>query len=522
MVKFRLFYNTDKETKWLNRMAEQGWAMTGFSFGFYRFEKCEPGEYIYQVDAAEKMFSVSEDYRQFMGEMGVEIVGIWGCWVLLRRKAEEGPFQLYTDVESSYKYYTRARNVFLTASIIEGACLFDLVINGVFLAAAWVLVLLVAVILAVFLREIVRLNGILAELKNRLEPGQGGTASAAAPRMGAVCMRAGGIGICLCCAPLLYSFLHELGHCIAVWVCGGTVTGFYPFGPDPHMTYEGVVESIPLALVHVAGAMLPLVTIAAVLLLYRGSEKHFLLNISMVIMSVIFLFTVVPWVVEPLCYLFDLADPGDDVIKFIDTTGFHPAAVALCAAFVFVLMVFLFVKRLPGMLGSFDMFTGTGRKFIILVTSAAVVCGGASMVLALLTTATGEIFTEGTFQYMTEDYGDSILWEKFDIEISQAGNYRLYLEWETDQGVIAAAALEDEEGGIHCYTTGSEYLSMESGSLYLEKGGYTLSFYLLSCEEDWLDFCGITGAKASDIMDFPWQPDGSSTVTGSYRLIRKR
>lgn len=130
MVKFRWCYNTDKETEWLNRMAGQGWAMTGFWLGFYRFERCEPGEYIYQIDATEKFFDVSEDYRQFMEEMGAEIIAAWGFSVVLRKKAGAGPFELYTDVESTIERYSKALNVFATAEAIEAACVF----SGIFCA----------------------------------------------------------------------------------------------------------------------------------------------------------------------------------------------------------------------------------------------------------------------------------------------------------------------------------------------------------------------------------------------------
>ena len=45
MIRFRLYYNKDTETVWLNKMAADGWALTGFFAGFYRFEECEKGEY---------------------------------------------------------------------------------------------------------------------------------------------------------------------------------------------------------------------------------------------------------------------------------------------------------------------------------------------------------------------------------------------------------------------------------------------------------------------------------------------
>ena len=101
MMQFRLFLDKDAETVWLNQMAADGWAMKSFFAGFYDFEKCEKGGYIYQVDFGDRLFSVSSDYRELMQEMGIEIVQTWGYWVILRKKASDGKFELYTDVESS-------------------------------------------------------------------------------------------------------------------------------------------------------------------------------------------------------------------------------------------------------------------------------------------------------------------------------------------------------------------------------------------------------------------------------------
>lgn len=494
-------------------MAQQGWALTGFFFGLHRFVECEPGEYIYQVDIAEKMFSVPESYRQFMGEMGVEIVCLWGPWVILRRKAEEGPFEMYTDVESAFEHYTKIRNLFQAVSMIEGVGLFYGVTSAVMLknAVGWVSALLAAVFLAVFLGQILRLSGILTELKNRRENVPNGMSSVSGPQM-----RAAGIAICLiCCAPFLYSFLHELGHCIAVWICGGTVTGFRPFGPDAHMTYKEVVGNLSWAFVDVAGTLLPLIIAVAVLLLYRGSKKHSLLNILLVIMSGEFLFSIISWIVGPLCCLMNLANPGEDVVKFIDNTGFHPIAVSLCATLVFVSMVLLLAKR---MLGMFDDFSkSVGRKIIILVTSLAVI---GEMFFLFLTR--NNISAEGNFQYMAEGSRDSILWEEFDIDISQAGEYIFYAKWEVDrEGVIAAVIFKDDNK-IYFDTTGASFLDAESFPFHLDSGSYTLSFYVLSCEEDWLEYSELVGVEASAIADFPWQPDGTSSVTGSYRLVHKR
>lgn len=169
MIKFRIYVDKDKETKWLNEMAAKGYAMTGFFACFYVFEKCEPGKYFYQIDITEGFFRIPESYREFMREAGVEIVCLWGPWVILRRLAEEGPFELYTDVESTIEHYTKVRNLFKFAAILELLCLFLEIIEGIRgVIVGWAGACLIGALVVVFIKEVMRINDILAELKGRM------------------------------------------------------------------------------------------------------------------------------------------------------------------------------------------------------------------------------------------------------------------------------------------------------------------------------------------------------------------
>ncbi|MFQ8631802.1 MAG: DUF2812 domain-containing protein, partial [Intestinibacter bartlettii] len=50
MIKYRYYIDNQKEQDWLNNLTKKGWALKSFFLGFYKFEKCEPGEYEYQID----------------------------------------------------------------------------------------------------------------------------------------------------------------------------------------------------------------------------------------------------------------------------------------------------------------------------------------------------------------------------------------------------------------------------------------------------------------------------------------
>ncbi|MBO5335617.1 MAG: DUF2812 domain-containing protein [Lachnospiraceae bacterium] len=168
MIKFRLYFDKDKETEWLNKLAKEGLAMTGFFAGFYTFEKCEPGKYIYQIDLGDKLFAINENYREFMEENGIEIVQSWGYWIILRKLASEGEFKLYTDVDSSIEHYTKIRNMFKAVTILELICFFI----ECFCAEAgntWAIffTILIGILLFVLLKAVLHTNEIIAELKER-------------------------------------------------------------------------------------------------------------------------------------------------------------------------------------------------------------------------------------------------------------------------------------------------------------------------------------------------------------------
>ena len=168
MVKFRLYYDKDAEEKWLNEMAAEGWAMTGFFAGFYTFEQCEKGKWSYQIDFGEKLGRVTEDYRQFMTEAGIEIVQCWGYWIILRKPAAEGEFQLYTDVESSLEHYSKILTMFKIGAALE-LLIFAIqvygALNGSYVAAICAFIILAVVV--VFMNAVARTKGIINELKAR-------------------------------------------------------------------------------------------------------------------------------------------------------------------------------------------------------------------------------------------------------------------------------------------------------------------------------------------------------------------
>lgn len=124
MIKLRFYFDKDDEEKWLNEMCSNGWAMTKFFAGFYWFDPCEKGKYIYQIDFRKNFFHIDNNYREFMQDMGIEVLQPWGFWVFLRKPATDENFKLYTDIDSCIEHYTRIRMMFKVVCIIEILCFF--------------------------------------------------------------------------------------------------------------------------------------------------------------------------------------------------------------------------------------------------------------------------------------------------------------------------------------------------------------------------------------------------------------
>ena len=97
----------EKEERWLNEKALQGWALVDVGFARYTFERCEPGEYTVRLE----MHPYDQGYIDFMAETGAELVGRYFSWLYFRRKAEDGAFDLFSDIDSRIDHLERIGRV---------------------------------------------------------------------------------------------------------------------------------------------------------------------------------------------------------------------------------------------------------------------------------------------------------------------------------------------------------------------------------------------------------------------------
>lgn len=99
----------EKEEQWLNEMSAKGLQLIDVGICKYVFAEGQPREYVYRLELLEDLPSTAEsmEYIQFLKEVGVEKVGSFFRWVYFRKKATEGSFDLYSDIDSRLKHYKR-------------------------------------------------------------------------------------------------------------------------------------------------------------------------------------------------------------------------------------------------------------------------------------------------------------------------------------------------------------------------------------------------------------------------------
>ena len=113
IYKWWFVWDYDKEERWLNDMARQGWALVSVGYCKFVFERCEPEEYIIRTEMRIK----DDDYIIFMKETGAEYIGRCLQWVYFRRKSELGSFDLMSDIDSKIEHLNRIYKMTFTGGM---------------------------------------------------------------------------------------------------------------------------------------------------------------------------------------------------------------------------------------------------------------------------------------------------------------------------------------------------------------------------------------------------------------------
>ena len=129
MIIRKAYWNYEKEEKWLNEMSAKGLALVGYTWCRYVFEDSQPGEYIYRIELLEYLpnHPLSQKYLRFMEENGVEFIASYMRWAYFRKKAADGAFDIYSDIDSKMKHYRRVNWLWTGVAI----CIFGIGLGNI-------------------------------------------------------------------------------------------------------------------------------------------------------------------------------------------------------------------------------------------------------------------------------------------------------------------------------------------------------------------------------------------------------
>lgn len=315
----------------------------------------------------------------------------------------------------------------------------------------------------------------------------------------------------------IYAFLHELGHCIAVWFYGGRVTGFhFILFWDAHMNYEG--DGIAWRpLVHLAGSLFPSLIAFSLLFTYRrDSGRKFVYYLKTMYIYVC-MASLGTWVYLPILFLNGVWELSDDVYKFLFISEVSPVVVILIAAAVILLLAFLFINRIKAAASSEWQrknirSVGIWLAGVLLIT----IC-----IIPLFMRLDALAETGGTFRLTEKDGSpDSLLKKQYEVEIEDSGTYVFKISWGGEcGGVITGATLSLGDETVNYFT--AEKIFAEFNQQDLESGTYILSLYSINSMEEWETFFTMIGKEVPELEDYNFQGADRYTVYGKYEFVKK-
>jgi hypothetical protein len=113
-VVWKPYVDYEKEEAWLNSMAAEGWELRHYTWMRYAFDQGVPGRYTYRIQLLADSWASqkSRDYLAFMRDAGIEVVSTYANWVYFRKKTADGPFEVFSDLDSRIAHHRRVGTMF--------------------------------------------------------------------------------------------------------------------------------------------------------------------------------------------------------------------------------------------------------------------------------------------------------------------------------------------------------------------------------------------------------------------------
>ncbi|WP_250673685.1 DUF2812 domain-containing protein (plasmid) [Paraclostridium ghonii] len=128
MNKSKIFFDIEKETKWLNTLSKKGYRLIDKKWFTYIFEPCENGAYIYQIERRKPFtYEKNKDYIDFISSLDINTVSTQWGWIYFEKENNGKEFNIFSDIPSKIYHY---KNLIITLLII-GFISFSILASGV-------------------------------------------------------------------------------------------------------------------------------------------------------------------------------------------------------------------------------------------------------------------------------------------------------------------------------------------------------------------------------------------------------
>lgn len=143
---------------------------------------------------------------------------------------------------------------------------------------------------------------------------------------------------------VIYPFIHELGHSIAVFLAGGKVTGITLGLFAAHMNYEGVLNASANGIVSIMGMLLPYLCFLIYITFVKKNASPFGQKFKWGSFFVV-MGSITVWIVLPLMSYFGPLPAGDDVTQALKRLGCEPYVITVFAVLLFALCLAIFLRK---------------------------------------------------------------------------------------------------------------------------------------------------------------------------------
>lgn len=145
---------------------------------------------------------------------------------------------------------------------------------------------------------------------------------------------------------VLYTFIHETGHCIVAIACGSQITEFSIV--TAHMSFNGGNYSdFSTMWFNANGALLPYFTVILYMLFYRKQATNSFYRLFSYFIVLGTTCSLLAWVFIPILYLKGNAPVGDDCTKFLEIfeAYLNPILVTISSLGLICTSILLMVKK---------------------------------------------------------------------------------------------------------------------------------------------------------------------------------